>query len=80
MLNSIQNNTPMVNYAFFLDQQHWMDDAFLGYKYWNSVNPVLIQCCTALPGNFPVTDDMVFLHGGRCLIEEMRVCFFIFKN
>lgn len=67
-----------VNPAFFPDyvQQHWKEDAFFGYQYLNGVNPILIQCCTALPKNFPVTDDMVFLRGGSCLTEEMRVCFF----
>ncbi|XP_070768794.1 polyunsaturated fatty acid lipoxygenase ALOX15B-like [Enoplosus armatus] len=53
-------------------QQHWWEDAFFGYQYLNGVNPVLIRRCTALPENFPVTDDMVFLHGGSSLTEEMQ--------
>ncbi|XP_051239955.1 arachidonate 12-lipoxygenase, 12R-type [Dicentrarchus labrax] len=53
-------------------QQHWTDDAFFGFQYLNAVNPLLIQRCTALPKNFPVTDDMVFLRGGSSLSEEMR--------
>ncbi|XP_035516964.1 arachidonate 12-lipoxygenase, 12R-type-like [Morone saxatilis] len=53
-------------------QQHWTDDTFFGFQYLNAVNPLLIQRCTALPKNFPVTDDMVFLCGGSCLSEEMQ--------
>uniref|UniRef100_A0A8C4EJ95 Arachidonate 15-lipoxygenase B n=1 Tax=Dicentrarchus labrax TaxID=13489 RepID=A0A8C4EJ95_DICLA len=56
----------------FLYTQHWTDDAFFGFQYLNAVNPLLIQRCTALPKNFPVTDDMVFLRGGSSLSEEMR--------
>lgn len=33
----------------------------------------MIRRCTALPGNFPVTDDMVFLHGQCSLAAEMKV-------
>ncbi|KAM7419363.1 hypothetical protein PAMA_016473 [Pampus argenteus] len=53
-------------------QQHWKDDDFFGYQYLNGVNPILIQRCTALPDNFPVTDDMVFLHGQCSLKSEMK--------
>ncbi|XP_070712351.1 arachidonate 12-lipoxygenase, 12R-type-like [Pempheris klunzingeri] len=53
-------------------QKHWRDDAFFGYQYLNGVNPLMIRRCTALPSNFPVTDDMVFLRGGKCLTEEMQ--------
>ena len=34
---------------------------------------MLIRRCTALPSNFPVTDNMVFLHGQSSLGEEMKV-------
>ena len=34
---------------------------------------MLIQRCSALPENFPVTDDMVFLHGQGTLEDEMQV-------
>nr|XP_013764704.1 PREDICTED: arachidonate 12-lipoxygenase, 12R-type-like [Pundamilia nyererei] len=44
--------------------EHWKEDAFF--------NPMLIQLCTALPSNFPVTDDMVFPHGQCSLAGEMK--------
>ncbi|XP_070683655.1 arachidonate 12-lipoxygenase, 12R-type-like [Pempheris klunzingeri] len=53
-------------------QEHWKEDALFGYQFLNGVNPMLIRRCTALPGNFPVTDDMVFLHGQTTLAEEMK--------
>lgn len=78
MLNWIQINTQVVNPAFFPEyvRGHWRSDEFFGYQYLNGVNPILIRRCTALPSNFPVTDDMVFLRGGSCLSEEMQVFFF----
>ncbi|KAM9362638.1 arachidonate 12-lipoxygenase, 12R-type-like [Symphorus nematophorus] len=53
-------------------QKHWKEDAFFGYQYLNGVNPLMIERCSALPNNFPVTDDMVFLRGGSSLTEEMQ--------
>ncbi|XP_071766221.1 polyunsaturated fatty acid lipoxygenase ALOX15B-like isoform X2 [Centroberyx gerrardi] len=53
-------------------QENWRDDAFFGYQFLNGVNPMMIQRCSALPDNFPVTDDMVFLHGSCSLAEEMQ--------
>ncbi|KAM6941512.1 arachidonate 12-lipoxygenase, 12R-type-like [Lycodopsis pacificus] len=53
-------------------QEHWKEDAFFGYQFLNGVNPMLIQRCSVLPNNFPVSDDMVFLGGQRRLAGEMK--------
>ena len=41
----------------------------------NGVNPVVIEKCTALPPNFPVTNELVqpFLTRGLTLEQEMEV-------
>ncbi|XP_036955707.1 polyunsaturated fatty acid lipoxygenase ALOX15B-like isoform X2 [Acanthopagrus latus] len=62
------HKTHMADYV----QEHWKEDVFFGYQYLNGINPMLIRRCTALPSNFPVTDDMVFLHGQSRLEEEMK--------
>ncbi|XP_059197441.1 polyunsaturated fatty acid lipoxygenase ALOX15B-like [Centropristis striata] len=54
-------------------QDHWKEDAFFGYQFLNGVNPMMIRRCSALPDNFPVTDQMVFLHGQSSLADEMEV-------
>ncbi|XP_039634347.1 arachidonate 12-lipoxygenase, 12R-type-like isoform X2 [Perca fluviatilis] len=53
-------------------QEHWKEDALFGYQYLNGINPMLIRRCSALPDNFPVTDDMVFRHGQGSLRNEME--------
>ncbi|KAM3624671.1 uncharacterized protein V6R79_026386 [Siganus canaliculatus] len=60
--------TEMTEYV----KEHWMEDVFFGYQFLNGINPMMIRRCTALPRNFPVTDDMVFLHGGSSLQDEMK--------
>ncbi|XP_074486020.1 hydroperoxide isomerase ALOXE3-like [Sebastes fasciatus] len=49
-------------------QLFWKEDAFFGEQYLNGVNPMLIRHCSALPENFPVTDDAVSLS----LTDEMK--------
>lgn len=54
-------------------QDHWKEDSFFGYQVLNGVNPMLVRRCSALPGNLPVTDEMVF-SGGRFTLEgELQV-------
>ena len=53
----------------------WMTDVEFGRQILNGVNPVVIERCTNLPPNFPVTTDMVkgSLNRGKTLDEEMKV-------
>uniref|UniRef100_A0A674MAC2 Arachidonate epidermal lipoxygenase 3 n=1 Tax=Takifugu rubripes TaxID=31033 RepID=A0A674MAC2_TAKRU len=53
-------------------QDHWKEDSFFGYQFLNAVNPTMIRRCSALPGNLPVTDEMVFSGGQFRLEEEMQ--------
>ena len=53
----------------------WTTDVEFGRQMLNGVNPVVIEKCTKLPSNFPVTNDMVkgFLNRGLTLEQEMEV-------
>ncbi|KAM3861096.1 arachidonate 12-lipoxygenase, 12R-type-like [Diretmus argenteus] len=53
--------------------EHWEDDDFYGFQFMNSINPNVIERCTELPANFPVTEEMVkpFLKEGTTLAKEM---------
>ncbi|XP_019729873.1 arachidonate 12-lipoxygenase, 12R-type-like [Hippocampus comes] len=64
----------MVTENFFPDyvQQHWKEDDFFAYQYLNGPHPTLIRRCKTLPGNFPVTDDMVFIPNGSNLSNELK--------
>ncbi|XP_036444291.1 polyunsaturated fatty acid lipoxygenase ALOX15B-like isoform X2 [Colossoma macropomum] len=54
-------------------RQHWKSDKFFGYQFLNGLNPLLIERCSKLPHNFPVTDDMVKSSlGRRHLDSEMK--------
>ena len=53
----------------------WTSDVEFGRQILNAVNPVVIERCTCLPANFPVTSAMVepFLTRGLTLEQEMEV-------
>uniref|UniRef100_M3ZLB8 Hydroperoxide isomerase ALOXE3-like n=1 Tax=Xiphophorus maculatus TaxID=8083 RepID=M3ZLB8_XIPMA len=54
--------------------EHWKEDDFFGFQFLNGTNPNVIKCCSKLPPNFPVTDEMVrpFLETGTTLEKEME--------
>ncbi|XP_057593477.1 polyunsaturated fatty acid 5-lipoxygenase isoform X1 [Hippopotamus amphibius kiboko] len=52
---------------------HWQEDFMFGYQFLNGCNPVLIQRCTKLPENLPVTTEMVECSLERQLTLEQEV-------
>ncbi|KAF3849896.1 hypothetical protein F7725_019615 [Dissostichus mawsoni] len=68
---SLVKKTPMAEYV----SEHWKDDDFFGYQFLNGINPFIIQRCSKLPSNFPLTEQMVqpFLAIGSSLNAEMKV-------
>ncbi|CAI5638831.1 unnamed protein product [Oreochromis niloticus] len=59
-------------FFFIYVSNHWKEDAFFGYQFLNGTNPILIQCCTQLPNNLPVTDKTVSPDGQHNLAEEIE--------
>ena len=53
----------------------WTRDEEFGRQMLNGVNPVVIERCTALPRNFPVTNSMVnaSMDRGLSLEDELKV-------
>lgn len=53
----------------------WITDVEFGRQMLNGVNPVVVEKCTLLPSNFPVTNEMVkgSLNRGWTLEQEMVV-------
>ncbi|XP_043953846.1 arachidonate 12-lipoxygenase, 12S-type [Gambusia affinis] len=47
--------SPIAEYCM----DHWKEDWLFGYQCLNGSNPRMIRKCSVLPGNFPVTSDMV---------------------
>uniref|UniRef100_A0A6Q2WZP5 Arachidonate 15-lipoxygenase type B n=1 Tax=Esox lucius TaxID=8010 RepID=A0A6Q2WZP5_ESOLU len=54
-------------------EKNWKKDEFFGYQFLNGINPMMINRCTKLPDNFPVTEDMVKASlSEKSLEEEMQ--------
>ncbi|XP_063064320.1 hydroperoxide isomerase ALOXE3-like [Engraulis encrasicolus] len=63
----IQNKT--LDYV----RDNWDKDEFFGSQYLNGLNPMMIQRCSKLPKNFPITEEMVKdSMGGSTLMQEIR--------
>ena len=58
-----------------------VSNAELGGQIMDGVNPDLIQKCTDLPSNFPVTNEMLQDVMASVLTTEMKLCLLkSFKN
>ncbi|XP_077950774.1 polyunsaturated fatty acid lipoxygenase ALOX15B [Gasterosteus aculeatus] len=58
-----RKNTAISDYV----QDNWKEDCFFGYQFLNGANPMMIQRCSVLPDNFPVSLEY------RSLADEMKV-------
>ena len=38
---------------------HWQKDTWFGHEFLNGSNPDIIERCTMVPSNFPVTDEII---------------------
>ncbi len=45
----------------------WTSDVEFGRQMLNGVNPVVVERCTSLPENFPVTDNILSLNRSTTL-------------
>ena len=61
--------------VYIYEGYRWVTDVEFGRQIMNGVNPIIIKRCTALPSNFPVTDEMVqkVMPRGSTLSNEMKV-------
>ena len=59
-----------------VEGDRWMTDSVYGSIFLNGCHPNVIERCTKLPGNFPLTNVLVksTLDRGLTLEQEMKVC------
>ena len=65
--------------VYVYEGYRWVTDVEFGRQVLNGVNPIIVKKCTALPSNFPVTDEMVqnFIRHDSSLSNEMKVYYII---